>query len=176
MSENSQFLTQHDVEVGILMRRLCLVAGEGESHCQSADTSAIHIDDQDEFRHPVPVGAFTGGETACGECRGGLKQRVKQLYVRLHDRKQEAGNQDESRRHHHDGGRLLHHRRGNGLVVEFDVLLALHRGNNRLDDDEKRGGFDTAARGAGRTAYEDRNQNQNDCRYMHHIDIQHIES
>ena len=106
---NSLFLTQHDVEVRILVRGFFFVTSERKCQRQRADTTAIHVDGQDQFRHPVPVGAFAGGETAGGERRGGLEQRVKQLHVWLHHREQETGNQDKSRRHHHDGGRLLHH-------------------------------------------------------------------
>ena len=90
------------------MRGFLLVAGECEGHRQRADTAAVHVDDQDELGHPVPIGTFAGGKTARGECRGGLKQRVKQLDIRLYHGEQETGNQDERAGHHHDGGRFLH--------------------------------------------------------------------
>ena len=89
---NSLFLTQHDVEVRILVRGFFFVTSERKCQRQRADTTAIHVDGQDQFRHPVPVGAFAGGEAACGECRGGFEQGGQQLHIGLHHREQEAGN------------------------------------------------------------------------------------
>ena len=90
------------------MRGFLLVAGECEGHRQRADTAAVHVDDQDELGHPVPIGTFAGGKTARGECRGGLKQRVKQLDIRFYHSEQKTGNENECRRQHHNGGRLLY--------------------------------------------------------------------
>ena len=70
---NSLFLTQHDVEVGILVRGFLFVTGKGERHRKGADTTAIHVDGKDQFRHPVPVGAFASGETTGGEGLGGFE-------------------------------------------------------------------------------------------------------
>ena len=67
------------------MRGFFLVARESEGHRQRTDTTAIHVDNEDHFCHPVPVGAFAGGQSACGEGREGFKERVKQLDIRLYD-------------------------------------------------------------------------------------------
>ena len=79
------------------MRGFFLVAREREGHRQRADTTAIHVDNEDDFCHPVPVGALAGGQSARGEGREGLKQRMKQLDIRLHDREQKTGNKHERR-------------------------------------------------------------------------------
>ena len=158
------------------MRRLLFVAGEGEGHRQRADTPAVHVDGEDELGHPVPVGALAGGKPACGERRGGLKQRMQQLHVGLHHGNQEAGDKDEPRLQHHNSGCPLHQRRRNGFVVELDVLSAFYRGDDGFDDDEQRGGLDTAARGAGGAANEYCHQNQDDGGYFHRIDIQYVKS
>jgi len=90
------------------MRGFFFVAREREGHRQGADTTAVHVDNEDHFCHPVPVGALSGGQSARGEGREGFKQRMKQLDIRLHDREQKTGNEHERRRHHHDGGCFFH--------------------------------------------------------------------
>ena len=101
-------LTEHDVQVGVLVRRFLFVSGEGECQGQGADTAAVHVDNQDELGHPIPVGAFARGETAGGEGRGGLKQSGQQLHVRLYHREHKAGNGDESQRQQQNGGGSFH--------------------------------------------------------------------
>ena len=90
------------------MRGFLFVAREGEGHGQRADTTAVHIDDEDEFGHPVPVCTFAGGETARSESGGRFKQCVKQLHLWLYHGEQKTGNENECRRQHHDGRRFLH--------------------------------------------------------------------
>lgn len=140
------------------MRRFLFMAGERESQGQGADTAAVHVDNQYQFGHPVPVGAFAGGEAACGECRGGFEQGGQQLHIGLHHREQEAGNGDECQRQQQDGGCPFHQRGRDGFVVEFNVFFTLYRGDNGFDDDEQRGGLDAAAGGARRTANENHHQ------------------
>ena len=84
------------------------VARESEGHGQRADTTAVHVDNEDELGHPVPVGALTGGETARSESGGRFKQCVKQLHLRFYHGKQKTGDENERCRQHHDGGRFLY--------------------------------------------------------------------
>ena len=79
------------------MRGFLFVAREGEGHGQRADTTAVHVDNEDELGHPVPVGAFAGGETARSESGGRFKQRVKQLDIRFYHGEQKTGNENECR-------------------------------------------------------------------------------
>jgi len=158
------------------VRRLLFVAGEGEGQGQRADTATVHVDRQDDLCHPIPVGTLAGRETAGGERRRSLEQCVEQLYLRFHDGEQKTRDEDERRRHHQDGGCPLNQGCGDGLVVELNVLAALHRGDDGFDDDEQRGRLDAAACGTRGSADEYRYQDQNDGGYVHRVEIQNVES
>ena len=47
-------------------------------------------------------------------------------------------------------------------MIELNVFLTLYGGDHRFNDNEQRGGFDAATGGAGRTAYKDGQQYQED--------------
>jgi len=68
--------------------------GEGEGEGQCADTSAVHVHDEDDFGGSAPVGAGTCGEAAGGKGGGGLEYGFGQRHVRLGQSHAETGHQE----------------------------------------------------------------------------------
>ena len=154
-------LSDHQIKVRVLMLRFFLMASEGEGEGQGADTSDVHIQNEHYFGHCIPFGADARGEAAGGEGRRGLENGVLQRGRRLYQSEHKDGNQDKREGHRDNGTGLVHQLVRDGLVLEFDVLLALYRGPYRLQHHEEGGGLDATARGTRRAP----NEHQNDDHY-----------